>query len=283
MKNPQNRSFCLLIDNGSLAPASTKNLRKIAGRLASRLGEEVTPVSLLHSDSISVEELDGYPARRLDSELSRIAAEGGRSFLLIPLFFGPSAALTDYLPAKLQKLKAQYPEIDIRVAPPLAGVENKSVPMLAKILQDLIGQCVLRYHLHAPGLIVVDHGSPVKAVTQVRDRIAEELSNRLKESVIPASMERREGGAYAFNEPLLESALETFPEKKQCNHIVLAMLFLSPGRHAGQDGDIERICQRAKAKNPDLKIFMTDLVSVHPGLIDLLQERYEEALLAKPF
>ncbi len=282
MKNQPNRSFCLLIDNGSLVPASTKNLRKIAAGLTSRLDELVLPVSLSHSDAISPEELDGIPARKLVSEIARIASMGGNDFLLIPLFFGRSAALTHTLPLKLEELKAQYPEIRLRLAPPLAGNEQESVPTIAEMMNDLVQKCINENHLKSPSIVVLDHGSPVKEVTEVRNQIAESLASRFPGLVMPASMERREGDEYLFNEPLLASALEALAVDKTVSQIVLSMLFFSPGRHAGPCGDIEQICQRAKEKNPYLEIYVTELLSAHAGLVDLLKERHEQALLAKP-
>lgn len=282
MKNRDDRSFCLLFDNGSLAPASTKNLRKITENLAFRLGKAVIPASLLHSDTLSVDVLDGIPAEKLEVAIARIASDGGRDFLLIPLFFGSSAALTDYLPPKLQEFKAQYPDIRLHMAPPLAGNKNESVSTIAQLMNDLVQQCIDKNHLKSPGIVVLDHGSPVKEVTEIRNQIAEILASRFPGLVIPASMERREGDDYLFNEPLLASALEVLAMQKRVEQVVLSMLFFSPGRHAGPNGDIAQICQRAKEKNPNLEIHTTELLSAHPGLIDILKERYEQALVVKP-
>ena len=53
-------------------------------------------------------------------------------------------------------------------------------------------------------------------------------------------MERRDGKQYEFNEPLLENILGSGNFIK---NVILAMLFISPGRHAGKDGDIDQICE----------------------------------------
>ena len=52
-------------------------------------------------------------------------------------------------------------------------------------------------------------------------------------------MERREGDAYAFNDPLLESlgGISGFAGGR----LILAMFFLLPGRHAGEGGDVAEI------------------------------------------
>jgi len=263
-------------------PAATKNLREIAESLGSRLGEPVIPVSLCHSDTISPVELNGVPAKKLESEMARIASSGGKDFLLIPLFLGPSAALTHHLPAKLSELKEIYPEISLRVAPPLAGAKNESIPMIVQMMDELVQKCINENHLECPSIVVLDHGSPVKEVTEIRNQIAANLTSRFHGSVTAASMERRGGDEYSFNEPLLASLLDGLPEEKTISPIILSMLFFSPGRHAGPGGDIAQICQRAKEKDPNLEIYTTELLSSHPGLIDLLKEKYKKALLAKP-
>ena len=52
-------------------------------------------------------------------------------------------------------------------------------------------------------------------------------------AVEASSMERREGTEYDFNEPLLENLLGSEGFEKD---VVLSMLFISPGRHAGPGG-----------------------------------------------
>jgi sirohydrochlorin ferrochelatase len=126
----------------------------------------------------------------------------------------------------------------------------------------------------AQRVILVDHGSPRPEVTEVRDRLTRLLAQRLAgrvAGVSAASMERRPEPEYDFNEPLLERALRALPEGR-CE-VVLAMLFVSPGRHAGPGGDIVQICEAACAERPGLSVRMTPLVGEHPGLISLLVRR----------
>jgi len=127
-----------------------------------------------------------------------------------------------------------------------------------------------------PRVALVDHGSPLPEVAAVRDRLAGELGKVLGErvsAVAASSMERREGEAYAFNEPLLENLLET--EGWSAGEVVVSLLFLSPGRHAGPEGDIAGICKRARERHPGLRTRMTGLVGNHPAIIRLLQRRLE--------
>src|SRR5882757_4325794 len=110
-----------LVDNGSLEPAATFSLRTIAQRLAIALGQIVEPVSLLHSSSIPADRLDGTSAEILEPALERRCQAGTNDFLVVPLFFGPSNALTDYLPRRVAALKEKFPGLRVRLAAPLVN------------------------------------------------------------------------------------------------------------------------------------------------------------------
>jgi sirohydrochlorin ferrochelatase len=58
----------------------------------------------------------------------------------------------------------------------------------------------------------------------------------------------------------------------------LALLFLSPGRHAGPAGDIEQICERLRNTYPNFKIRIAQLVGQHAGLAEILLDRLNAAL-----
>jgi hypothetical protein len=82
-------------------------------------------------------------------------------------------------------------------------------------------------------------------------------------------MERREGDQYAFNEPLLESALS-----KVSAHAIVLMQFLLPGRHAGTGGDVAEICEKHAPKSITWEL--SPLIGTHPGLPRLLARRFSE-------
>jgi sirohydrochlorin ferrochelatase len=89
-------------------------------------------------------------------------------------------------------------------------------------------------------------------------------------------MERRPEPEFAFTEPLLADLLrdKIFGQ----GEVVVALQFLSPGRHAGPGGDIAEICAGAMRAQPDLKIVSTGLVGEDERLADVLAERYRERL-----
>lgn len=274
-----NPPICLLIDNGSLRPAATFTLRRLASTLSAKTGFVVEAVSLLHSNRISKDLLDGRSAEIFVPALKKRLEVGYHHFVVLPLFFGPSAALTRYIPKKVADLKQSWPDLNIRIAPCLVNVLDSVDTRMAHILADLVRLKIAQCRLKRPAIILVDHGTPTPAVNAVRDFVTEQLAALLGDAVrcvTAASMERRPGRKFDFNEPLLENLLGA--DGFVSGDTVLAMLFLSPGRHAGAEGDIAQICTEAIKKSPKLKVHMTDLVSSHPGLIDILAERLQRSL-----
>ena len=273
----------ILLDNGSLEPAATLALRDLAARLSSRLGLTVGPVSLLHSSAIAAEKLGGQPAEILGPALERRLAAGQGEFIIVPLFFGPSRALTEYLPENLARLRAKYPTLKVSLAPPLhAANDGRLARVLAANVTAVLDAAESRAsslpQKTAARVALVDHGSPVAEVTAVRNELARQLAAELGSrvaAVAPCSMERRPEPAYDFNDPLLAKLLVTPPWSE--SRVIVAMQFLSPGRHAGPAGDVAKICAEAEAGHPRLKTQMTGLVGTHPLLIELLADRWRAA------
>jgi hypothetical protein len=269
---------CFLFDNGSVRADSTRSLRRLAGRLAVRLGHPVEAVSLLHSTRVPAAELDGEPARLLEPALDAWFAKNpeGRA-LLLPLFFGPSGALTDYVPERLASLRARHPSARAALAEPLV-IADEEPTELAAALADRVRATATERGWQKPKVVLCDHGSPQRAVAAVRDRLGARLAALLGdevEAVAVASMERREGAEYAFNEPLLATRLATPPF--DTGVVVVALQFLSPGRHAGPGGDVAAICsaaeQTAAAAGRVLRTATTATLADDPRLVEVLARR----------
>jgi sirohydrochlorin ferrochelatase len=88
-------------------------------------------------------------------------------------------------------------------------------------------------------------------------------------------MERRAGPEFDFNEPLLATALCRPPF--DTGEVIVVPQFYFPGRHAGPDGDLARICDKAAAENPGRKIHLAPTIGSDPRLIGILAERRAEA------
>ena len=267
----------LLVDNGSLAPAATLQLRALAKAVGKAVGVEVTPVSLLHSTGVSTPALGDVAAEILEPALELRLMQGKMDFLIVPLFFGPSGALTDYMPKRIAHLRESFPDLSVKLAPVLFQPDDDR---LARILADQV-RAQLREETRR--VAMVDHGSPVRAVAEARDQLAVQLQKLLGPAftVAAASMERREGVEYDFCEPLLANLLR----KPEWSHgdVIVAMQFLLPGRHAGPSGDVAQICDDAEAASGGkLHVYQTGLVAEHPLLVQILADRWRRGLVLGP-
>jgi sirohydrochlorin ferrochelatase len=273
------RPHCFLFDNGSLRAASTLNLRAVARALAPAIEADISAVSLLHSSGVPAESLDGVAAQLLEPALLNWLGKNPQGCaVLLPFFFGPSGALTEYLAARLQTIHAKFPEAEVRMAKPLVDIQDPDTKM-ASALADAARRAARDHSLVRPRVLLVDHGSPQYAVTLVRNFLGDQVRALLADeaaSVGVASMERRAGPEFAFTDPLLASALATPPF--DAGDVIVLLQFLSPGRHAGAGGDIAEICGEAQRGNPQLRTFLTEPIGQDPRIIELLAQRYWEAL-----
>lgn len=262
-----------LLDNGSLEPAATLRLRELAAALGRATGHAVEPVSLLHSSAVPAEALGGVAAEIFEPAVRRRAEAGRTAIVVVPLFFGPSRALTEYLPERVATVRRALPGVAVRLAAPLFAEEDER---LACILADHVRATAARMSRPAAGPVpvaLVDHGSPLRAVTEVRNALARQLGSLLGDGfdVRPCSMERREGAEFDFCEPLLSRLLTQADWAR--GDVVIAMQFLQPGRHAGAGGDVARICRDAEAARAGLRTRLTPLIGEHPRLIEILADR----------
>ena len=261
-----------LIDNGSLRPSATLALRDLAEALSGRAGLPVEAVSLLHSHKVPAEALGGRPATIVKRRLRECIAGGQRHFIFLPLFLGPSLAIVDYLPSLIAEARETQPELEVHIAPPLAGDDVDSPDL--RLVQMLADQVRQLNPGKAAKVALVDHGTPIREVNRVRNAMAAQLEEALGSEVAAiraCSMERREGAAYAFNDPLLENlgADHAF----RGGHLILAMFFLLPGRHAGEGGDVAEIADGLTANHDFESVEIAPLLGEHPRLIDLLGDR----------
>jgi sirohydrochlorin ferrochelatase len=204
---------------------------------------------------------------------------GQRDFLILPFFLGPSLAIVDWLPKKLEAFRNNYQDLKVKVASSLFGNGDGAEP-LATAIKDRVGEVVQREGLRRPFVALVDHGTPAIAVNEVRNRVAEIAESLLGDKVAglaSCSMERRPEPEYDFNDPLLANLLQD-RNLAPAGDVVVALLFLSPGRHAGTGGDVEMICEEARRDMDDLRMFLTEPLGEHPAIVDLLEQRVRECL-----
>lgn len=269
-----------LIDNGSLRADAAFALRGLAVQLSERVGLCVEPVSLRHSDKVAAADLGGVAAQVVQSALRRSVDAGERRIICVPLFLGPSRAITEYLPDLIARVQQSAPDLKVVVAESLAGADvGEPDARLAEMLAAHVRQAIQASGLAQPKIAMVDHGTPTEAVNRVRNAVARQLTVLLDgevAAVTPCSMERREGAAYDFNEPLLERVDQL--DGWTATDVIIALFFLLPGRHAGAAGDVAQICECLVERGAVKSAARTPLLCEHPLLIDLLADRLKAAL-----
>lgn len=261
------QSRILLVDNGSLEPGATLALRALAAEVSRLIGRPVHPVSAMHSAKVDPARLEGKPAVIFEDAVRRAAADGVDELIVLPLFIGPSRAVTEFLP---QVFRDNAPDkMKLSVRPTLFGDDGAELQgMLVDNLKST------GWKPDTGTVLLCDHGSPIPEVTACRDKLADGLRAELglsPDELIACSMERREGPDYAFNDPLLESAM-----KCTSGDAVVLMLFLLPGRHAGPEGDVATIAKQYAPAGVRWKL--SPLLGTHPDLPSLLAWRYEAGL-----
>jgi sirohydrochlorin ferrochelatase len=238
-----------LIDNGSLQQAAQLNLRAVAAALSTRTGVNVHAVSWKHSDRTPHSQLPALrsqPIWTLAPFIRAQLAAGENEFLFVPFFISAQGAIRSALRSDLEKLQQQLGGFSFAFT---AGLAASGA--LGRIVAARVRQTIAIRGLRSPPVIVVDHGGPSPASAALRDSIAREIG-----ASASASME-------GVHPPLLADELRKSAYAGR--DVVIALLFLAPGRHAGARGDVARICHASH-----VRCHLTALVGDHPAVVDTL-------------
>ena len=264
-----------LIDNGSLEPAVQRNLRAVAAVLSARTGVAVEVISWKHSDRILAAALAGIPAWTLTPWLRAQLARGEREFVFVPFFISAQGAIGSALRSDLEKLRREAGGFTFAFTDGLATRDT-----LAGIVAEHVRETIAVRKLFRPSVVVVDHGGPSPASAALRDRIAAEVRLLLTTEIGPLTAASLEGEAHIHNRPLFADALATPGFDR--GDVIVAPLFLAPGRHAGVNGDLAQIARAAEDRATTLRFHFTALVGAHPRIVDALASALRETCSAFP-
>jgi sirohydrochlorin ferrochelatase len=303
-----------LIDNGSLEPAAHRNLRGVAAALAERAGVTVHAVSWKHSDRIHALAADGNASGGDTSRRTARAwtlapfvraqvARGEREFVFVPFFISPQGAIGSALRNDLEKLRRELGGFELTFTDGL--VERGAIPAIvaARIRETIAARPELfgareggwkaapprsggfpaaenwpHGYPARPPVIVVDHGGPSPVSAALRDELAEQIRAILDGEIGPLAAASLEGERHAHNRPLFADQLMAPGFDR--GEVIVAPLFLAPGRHAGPRGDLARIVQAAEDRLalPPLRCHFTGLVGTHPLVLDTLAAALQRTL-----
>jgi sirohydrochlorin ferrochelatase len=262
----------VLVDNGSLEPSAHRGLRAVAAAIGRRSGVPVDAVSWKHSDRIAAAALDGSPAWTLEPWVRDQVSSGEREFLFVPFFISPQGAIGSSLRHDLALLQEKTGGVEFSFTDGLA--ESGA---LAPVVADRVRTAAAERQLARPAVVVVDHGGPSRVSADIRNAVADAVRADLGISIArmtAASMESPDGPGFDFNRPLLIDALR----EAGSGDVLIAPLFLLPGRHAGLNGDLRRIALTAEGAAPDLRCHFAELVGSHPAVIEALAGAVTRAL-----
>jgi len=251
-----------LIDNGSLEAAAHRNLRRVAEALTGRTDTRVHAVSWKHSDRIAPAELEGTPAWTLGPFVRAMHALGQREFLFVPFFISAQGAIGSALRTDLEKLRAELGDLDFDFSPGLATGDA-----LAGIVTTRIRDVRTARALARPPVVIVDHGGPSPTSAALRNQLTTVVRSQLGGETGPVAAASMEGQ----HPPFLADQLRAPGFAGQ--DVIVALLFLSPGRHAGPGGDIVQICDASGTR-----CHLTELVGTHPLAVETLATALREKL-----
>lgn len=263
----------LLIDNGSVRANAILQLRDLSKRLGDKTSQKIHPVSFKHANKIPVDQLNGEAAIIFYDFMTQQLSLGEKDFIVLPLFFGKNKVLTSSIPDEIKSLKRSFGEFSIKISDVIYPLPLGET-LLGDIIYDHITNTANKHEISISNTVVVDHGSPVPQVTEVRTHLVESLQKRFSTNISldQAVMERRSGKEYDFNGDLLEDWLHQKARSGQ-NSAIVSLLFFLPGRHAGRGGDIVDICDSVMSQYPGFKIHICPLISDHPLLVSILETR----------
>lgn len=253
-----------LIDNGSLEPAAHRNLRAVAAALSRRTGAKVHAVSWKHSDRIAADALDHTPAWTLAQFVRSLHALGQREFVFVPFFISVQGAIGSALRTDLEQLQRDLgtASFDFSFTEGLAACG-----VVPAIVAERIRTAIATRQLRTPPVVVVDHGGLSVASATLRDEFAAEIHAMLGREIGALTAASMEG----THPPLLADQLQAAALAQR--DVVVAPLFLSPGRHAGAEGDIAHICAASSAR-----CHLTELVGTHLLAIEALGDALRHTL-----
>lgn len=263
-----------LVDNGSLEPAAHESLRAAALTIGERAQAVVEAVSWKHSGRIPAARLRDGAAQTLGPWIRTCVAKGEREFVIVPFFVSPQGAIGSALRADIAALQAELGAFAVTFADGLSPHTT-----LPAIVAERVREAAVSLGLRQPSVIVVDHGGPSVASAAIRNQVAEAVRDILGGFIGPlvaASMESPDGPDFEFNRPLFAEALSM--RDFNSGSVLVAPLFVSPGRHAGPAGDLRKIARRAEASAPGLRCHFTQLIGTHPAAIDALAGALARAL-----
>ncbi|CAI5725645.1 unnamed protein product [Hyaloperonospora brassicae] len=284
----------VLVDFGSEQAEAYLALRQIGFQLSRLICQPVVPCSFRFSDHIDPKQLNDLEAKTFEMVLNEhLACRGQKAseVVVLPLFFGKSCWLTEFLPKTIAKVWATAIPVPsmpltVRVGTCLVDQENVNDDRVAQILLERVRADEVDWDTTSTdvSVVVVDHDTPNEDVHKARELVAQQLRSHLMTNervkvVDSAHVERFSrivGPKSDFDAPLLDKALRRLAVEQ--GSIVVAKMIISSDCGPGEDDDIDVVVDDFRAANPSVSIFVTEALKTHKLLSEILRDRYHNAL-----
>ncbi|KAG8464888.1 hypothetical protein KFE25_010256 [Diacronema lutheri] len=274
----------VLLSHGSRRPEAWAQLDALARELQRAAEVDVVPSAVFFGADGSAGGTGGCvdgapppPPASLDVALRRmLEADAARPIGVLPFVLGPSRALRVEAPRIIRGVLDVHPAARVELLPCLShALGGDGIRRASRGLADQVQRLIATTQLVRPRVYVCDHGSADAAVAAVRRALAARVAHELGGAVCavePAPMERPaalvRGGV--ADDPLLEERLAALDDVDTA--VVVAMAFVSPGRHAGAEGDVASIVRLATAARPQLVVHVTGLLGDAPAARAILAD-----------
>jgi sirohydrochlorin ferrochelatase len=239
----------ILLGHGSRRGIDTdEGLKDAAGRLQQRVGPGVRV------------RMAGFEFTRpsIPEAIEMLVAEGSRRMVLVPFFLFDGKHITVEIPEELEKIRAQYPDVDLTYARTL-GADIRLVEIVAERVEETgLGD----------GVILVNRGSRLEYDPGDRLReLARLIENRLGARVAPAQAEYESPTILEAADSLVQAGL---------NRIAVVPYIFFPGKVLNVN--IIPAVEEARNRFPAAHFAVARTLGVDDRLIDLALQRAHEAL-----
>lgn len=239
----------ILLGHGSRRGIDTdEGLKDAAGRLQQRVGPGVR-VRMAAFE---------FTRPSIPEAIEALVAEGSRQMVLVPFFLFDGKHVTVEIPEELDKIRANYPYIDLTFAKTL-GADSRLVQIVAERVQET-GT--------ADGVILVNRGSRLEYDPGDRLReLARLIETRLEAKVAPAQAEYESPTILEAAEGLVQAGL---------NRIAVVPYIFFPGKVLNVN--IIPAVEEARTRFPAAQFTVARTLGVDDRLIDLALQRAQEVV-----
>jgi sirohydrochlorin cobaltochelatase len=248
----------LVIGHGSRDREGIEEFLELGEGLAQRRGRQPTAVSFLE-----------FARPTIGEAIDRLVAEGAEQIVCVPGMLFAAGHVKNDVPSELHAAQQRWPAIDFRM--------GRALDMHPKLLE----LCRVRWqdtlHTHPPRLakatllLVVGRGASDPDANADVARLTRFLSEGYGTGWASTCF----SGVTA---PLVPEALEV-AVRSGFPRIVVQPYFLFTGVLVKKIHEWTRQCA---AEHPELEIFATSQLGVHPLLVDVFEERAQEAVHGAP-